>query len=98
LFLTGDEAVLSLNGNKLNGKNKSSPQQLEPFPKTATATEPATESEGGKTVLGTGILIGGSASLTTSTLPVGTSAIAAVYGGDSNFDSSRSTAVKQVVH
>src|SRR5208337_5418228 len=51
----------------------------------------------GTTVLGTGTLSGGSASFTTSTLPVGTDAITAVYGGDSNFPSSKSTAVKQLV-
>jgi uncharacterized repeat protein (TIGR03803 family) len=51
----------------------------------------------GKTVLGTGTLSGGSASFTTSTLKVGTNSITAVYAGDSNFASSKSKAVKQVV-
>ena len=51
----------------------------------------------GKTVLGTGKLSDGSASLTTSSLPVGTNSITAVYGGDSNFAGSTSKAVKQVV-
>jgi hypothetical protein len=51
----------------------------------------------GTTVLGTGTLSGGSASFMTSTLKVGTNAIKAVYGGDSNFASSASKAVKQVV-
>jgi hypothetical protein len=51
----------------------------------------------GKTVLGTGTLSGGSAGFTTSTLPVGTNAIVAVYGGDSKFASSTSKAVSQVV-
>ncbi len=51
----------------------------------------------GTTLLGTGTLSGGSASLTTSTLPVGTNAITAVYGGDSNFVGSTSNTVNQVV-
>jgi len=51
----------------------------------------------GTTVLGTGTLSGGSASLTTSTLKVGTNSITAVYAGGSNFASSKSNAVKQVV-
>jgi hypothetical protein len=52
----------------------------------------------GTAVLETGALSGGSASLTTSTLPVGTSYIKAVYGGDSTFAGSKSTAVAQVVN
>jgi Bacterial Ig-like domain (group 3)/Beta-propeller repeat len=51
----------------------------------------------GKTVLGTGTLTGGSASFTTSSLPVGSTSVTAVYGGDSNFAGSTSKAVKQVV-
>jgi uncharacterized repeat protein (TIGR03803 family) len=51
----------------------------------------------GVTALGTGALNGGSASLTTSTLWMGTNAITAVYGGDSKFGGSTSKAVKQVV-
>ena len=51
----------------------------------------------GKTVLGTGTLGGGSASFTTSALPVGTTTVTAVYGGDGNFDPSTSNKLKQVV-
>ena len=51
----------------------------------------------GKTTLGTGTLTGGSASFTTSTLKTGTHLIVADYGGDSEFASSKSKAVKQVV-
>jgi hypothetical protein len=51
----------------------------------------------GTTVLGTGTLRGGSASLTTSGLPVGTDYIKAVYSGDANFAASASKAVSQVV-
>jgi hypothetical protein len=52
----------------------------------------------GKTVLGAGMLSGGSASFTTSTLKVGTTVVTAVYGGDSNFAGSKSKPVKQVVN
>jgi Bacterial Ig-like domain (group 3)/Beta-propeller repeat len=52
----------------------------------------------GKTILGTGTLSSGSASFTTSTLPVATNAITAVYAGDSNFGPSTSNTVKQVVN
>jgi hypothetical protein len=51
----------------------------------------------GETVLGTGTLSGGSASFTTSALKVGTISVTAAYAGDSNFASSTSKAVKQVV-
>jgi uncharacterized repeat protein (TIGR03803 family) len=52
----------------------------------------------GTTVLATVALSGGSASFTTSTLPVGTNAIQAAYGGDSKFGYSTSNTVKQVVN
>lgn len=51
----------------------------------------------GKKVLGTGALRSGTASFTTSTLSVGAHVVKAVYGGDSNFDSSTSKTVMQVV-
>jgi hypothetical protein len=53
--------------------------------------------EKGETVLGTGTLNGGSATFTTTTLKIGTTAVKAVYGGDSNFAGSTSKVVKQVV-
>ncbi len=52
----------------------------------------------GKTVLGTGTLSGGSASLTTAALKVGTTAVTAVYGGDAKFSASTSNTVEQVVN
>lgn len=52
----------------------------------------------GTTVLGTGALSGGSASLVISTLPVGSNAITAVFSGDSNLSASTSKAVQQVVN
>jgi len=51
----------------------------------------------GKKVLGTGILSGGSASFTTSTLSVGTHSITSIYPGDPDFDNSRSDSVPQLV-
>jgi large repetitive protein len=52
----------------------------------------------GTTVLGTGALSGGMATFTTSTLPVGTNAIKAVYGGDVHLAASTSNTAKQVVN
>jgi hypothetical protein len=52
----------------------------------------------GTKVLGTGILSGGSASFTTSTLPAATNYVKAVYGGDSNLLGSTSKPVQQVVN
>jgi probable HAF family extracellular repeat protein len=51
----------------------------------------------GKTVLGTAPLNAGAASVTTSSLVVGRHAITAIYGGDLNYDRSKSAAVQQVV-
>ena len=51
----------------------------------------------GTTVLGTGALSGGSASFTTSSLPLGTSVVDAVYSGDLNFAPGTSNKVKEVV-
>ena len=50
------------------------------------------------TVLGTGMLSGGSATFTTSTLKTGTDPVRAVYDGDSRFASSKSEARQQVVN
>ncbi len=51
----------------------------------------------GSKALGFGVLTGGSASFTISTLKVGTTAVTAVYTGDSNFVGSTSKPLKQVV-
>ena len=51
----------------------------------------------GKTVLGTAPLVAGVASLTTSSLVVGTHAVTAIYAGDVNYDSETSGALRQVV-
>jgi hypothetical protein len=52
----------------------------------------------GTTTLGTGTLSGGKATFTTSTLTEGTHSITAVYGGSSNFLTSTSPALSQVVN
>jgi Bacterial Ig-like domain (group 3)/FG-GAP-like repeat len=51
----------------------------------------------GTTVLGTGTLSGGMATLSNSTLAVGTRGITAVYAGDANFATSTSKSLSQVV-
>ena len=51
----------------------------------------------GTAVLGTGTLSGGEASFMTSSLPLGTSSVDAVYSGDLNFAPSTSSKVKEVV-
>jgi uncharacterized repeat protein (TIGR03803 family) len=51
----------------------------------------------GSTLLGTGTLSGGTATLSTSTLGVGEKKVTAVYGGDANFTSSKSEILSQVV-
>ena len=50
-----------------------------------------------KTVLGAATLSGGLATWATSALKAGTTSVTAVYGGDSNFASSKSNVIKQVV-
>jgi hypothetical protein len=52
----------------------------------------------GATSLGTSELTSGVASLAVTTLPEGTDSITAVYGGDSSFSGSTSTAVSQLVN
>ncbi len=68
---------------------------------TATVTSGATGTvtfHEGATSLGTGTISGRVATLTTSSLTVGTHSITAQYGGDSNYNASVSTAVSQVVN
>ncbi len=52
----------------------------------------------GSTLLGSGVLAGGVATFTTSSLPVGTHSITAMYAGDEIYGSSVSTVVSQVVN
>ncbi len=51
----------------------------------------------GTTILGTGLSKSGSATFTTSTLPVGGTSVTAVYGGDTKFAQSTSSKMRQVV-
>ena len=51
----------------------------------------------GSTTLRTRTLTGGVATFTTSSLPIGTHSIKVVYGGDTNFKSSTSAVLNQVV-
>ena len=51
----------------------------------------------GTTQLGSALLSGGTASFTTTALPVGTDSVTASYAGDSDFAGSTSTAVSQTV-
>ncbi len=51
----------------------------------------------GTTTLGTGTIKNGTATYTTSALAVGTHALAATYGGDTNFSSSTSSALTQTI-
>ena len=62
---------------------------------TVTATGPVTFTAG-KTALGTGLLSGGKATFTTSTLPIGTTPITASYYGDSNIAESSASVVQTV--
>ncbi|MDF3293221.1 beta strand repeat-containing protein, partial [Streptomyces silvisoli] len=78
-------------------------------PKTLTATVTVVAPGGGTptgsvgffdgaTLLGTGTLSGGVATLTTSSLSVGSHSVTAVYGGDSNFSGSTSPVDTQTVN
>jgi hypothetical protein len=79
--------------------NPSSVNQSVTFTATVTGVSPTgtvTFQDGGSTI-GTGTLAGGSTTFSTSTLSVGSHSITAVYGGDSNDNTSTSAAVTQVV-
>jgi hypothetical protein len=71
---------------------------------TATVTGPGGTPTGtvtfkdGGTVIGSATLTGPAASLTTSSLSIGTHAIVAVYGGDGNFTAATSAALSQAVN
>ena len=52
----------------------------------------------GATTLGTGTINAGTATLSTTSLTQGSHSVTAVYGGDSNFAASTSTAISQVVN
>ena len=66
-------------------------------PGTGTPTGTVTFKDG-STTLGTGTLSGGTATFSTSQLAVGPNSITAVYGGDTNFTTSTSSALTQTVN
>ena len=66
-------------------------------PGSGTPTGTVTFNDG-STVLGTVTLTNGTASFTTSSLAVGTHSIKVVYAGDTNFKTSTSAVLKQVVN
>jgi uncharacterized repeat protein (TIGR03803 family) len=78
----------------------------QPIELTATLTSKAGSPPDGETVtfynatkaLGHGVLSGGSTSLLSSSLSVGTHSLAAVYNGDANFMPSTSTILRQVIN
>jgi len=69
---------------------------------TATVTPSAATGtvtfKDGSTTLGTGTLSGGKATYTTSALTTGSHSMTAVYGGDSNYNGSTSSALTQTVN
>ena len=84
--------------------NPSLPGQSVTFTAAVSVTSPASGTpigtvtfKDGATVLGSGTLSGGTASVTTAALAVGNHMIKAVYGGDGDFKTSTSTAVAQKV-
>jgi hypothetical protein len=99
-----DQRVLEATTTALSSSlNPSTYERAVTFTATVTSSfgsppdgEAVTFMKGTKT-LGMGTLSGGSASFATSSLPVGTNPITAVYGGASNFGGSKSKAVSQVV-
>jgi hypothetical protein len=64
----------------------------------ATATGTVTFRDDGNSALGTGTVANGIATLTTSTLAIGTHTITAVYSGDSNYSSATSAAYSLTVN
>ena len=109
-FLTSTSSAVSqvVNQNAtttalVSGANPSTFGQSVTFTATVSGTSgPPTSTvtfKDGATTLGTGTLNGaGVATYTTSALTVATHAITAVYGGDTNFTTSTSSAVSQVVN
>jgi hypothetical protein len=87
-----------------SGTNPSSAGQSVTFTATVAAVAPGAGSatgtvtfKDGTSTIGTGTLAGNTATLTTNTLTVGSHSITAVYGGDTNFIGSTSSALSQTV-
>jgi hypothetical protein len=102
-FVTKIEMLAATTTTLTSSSNPSTYEQAVTFTATVASSigaPPDGETitfEHGTTVLGTGVLSDGSASFTTSTLKVGTTAVTAVYSGDTNFARSTSKAVSQVI-
>jgi uncharacterized repeat protein (TIGR03803 family) len=93
-FLTATSTALT------SSLNPSTAGEKVTFTATVTPAPPDGETVAfmdGSTEMGTGTLSSGSATYSTSALPVGKSTITAVYGGDEDFAASTSKAVKQTV-
>jgi hypothetical protein len=86
----------------ISSSNPSTFGQSVTFTATVTATSGTPTGmvtfKDGTTTLGMGTLSGGKATFTTSTLPVGTHSITALYGGDVNFAGSTSPVLSQIVN
>ena len=111
-FLTSTSAVLNQTVNQsattnsvTSSANPSKSGQSVTFTATIAPVSPGSGTptgnvtfDDGTTVLGTVTLTSGTASFTTSSLAVGTHSIKAVYAGDTNFKTSTSAVLKQVVN
>jgi len=82
-----------------SSQNPSAPAASVTFTATLSAGATGTVTfMDGTTVMGIGAVSSGTASFSTSTLPVGTHSITAVYGGDANYNGVTSPALSQVVN
>jgi hypothetical protein len=99
-----NQVVMATTTTTINSSlNPSIYGQAVPFSATVTSSAGAPPDgeivtfEQGATVLGTGTLSGGTATLSTSAIAVGTKEIKAVYGGDASFSASTSASVGEVI-
>lgn len=111
-FATSTSANLTQVVNKANtvtalasSLNPSKFGQSVTFTASVSATSPGSGTptgtvtfRNGATTIGTGTLSGGVATFVTSSLPVGSYSITAVYAGDTGFNTSTSTVLTQVVN
>jgi hypothetical protein len=111
-FLTSPSSVLTqtvrqaaTTSSVSSSANPSASGQAVTFTATITPVSPGSGTptgnvtfDDGSTVLGTVTLTNGTASVTTSTLAVGTHSIKIVYAGDTNFKTSTSALLNQVVN
>lgn len=95
LTLTASATTFILPGESIVLTAVLSPFTVGP-PTTTTNSEPV-KFFNGTTLLGTGALSSGVATITTTALPVGADSLTAAYGGDSNYNPSTSNAVTATV-